>query len=68
MDGPRERFVSGFELRRVEAENPVELVRPEDLVALDLPFPASDAGNPLRLSELKLSLAKSVFGLLAPNQ
>ena len=64
----QECFVAGSKGVLLDPEDPVQLVRPRNAICLDVPLPASDTRDPLRVGELELSLAKSVFGALAPDQ
>src|SRR5215210_4233373 len=57
--------VGGHELLRFVAVDSENLVGPEELTGLYVPFPVAEAGYPLRLHQPGLALAQGFFGLLA---
>src|SRR5690606_3677518 len=63
VEEPEVVLERGLEVPRPEAEDPVELVGPRDLVGGDVPAPAPDAGDLLRLPELLFARAELGLGL-----
>jgi hypothetical protein len=61
----RGRLVVELAALRLEVVDAVELVRPRDAVAGDVPFPAADVGEGLRLGEARRRLAERRGGGVA---
>ena len=70
VDALEEVLVAGLDRPRLEPVDPEELVRPGDLVLRDVPLPAAEPGEPLRLGELlgrppQLALDPQLLGQVA---
>ena len=65
VDVVEEPLVGGGELLAGDLVDPVELVGPHDLVVLDVPLPAADGGDRLRLGQPLLAVAQRVEQLPA---
>src|SRR5687768_4981177 len=63
MDQAHGVVIEGRESPGLDAVEAIELGRPRNLAGAEVPVPASDAGEPLRLAQMELALLERLVDL-----